>query len=411
MADPSLAIAARAAFTAIRNDAPEDLFYFFALYTTEDGSYVCATAWSEEALARVVVTYRKRDARRSVDEHTRALRFSAPDSPFHETHSEGFARFQSGKALHDACFDALRELERDGFFGCGAARSKVIVNVVYGDMSDEQWLEHAERLNPRGAVERALPYLHLHRATGRVEAWGAHAYQVNGLSLSTNHTIAYSGSGGEVGVLDVATRRPIFERKRTGEHWACALSPDATRLYLGDRDAILILDPEKGAATSFAKTGKPATLAIAPDGSRLAASSFESPLRVFDTMSRQELWEDETIRKASIAFSPDGKWLAAATLRAENGKSIGSVACFDAATGRVRWSASLGPAYTSCVAWTPEGSDLLVATSQWVGRDEDRAAPAFSASSPPRRARHGAFSRGRIRSMRWRSHRPVGASR
>lgn len=159
---PTLTAVARHAFTAIRADAPNDQFYFFALYTTALGEYVVATAWSEEALTRVVTAAATRAGNgRSIAELTRAYRFCAPDSPFHETHDEGFADFAPGKKLHEACFDAMRELDFEGFFGKGTARSKVLLNVVYGDMSDERWLQHADRLNSRAAIARALPFLTL----------------------------------------------------------------------------------------------------------------------------------------------------------------------------------------------------------------------------------------------------------
>ena len=46
----ALAAAAAKVFEALRDAHRDETFYFFALYTTEDGSYAGATAWSEEAL-------------------------------------------------------------------------------------------------------------------------------------------------------------------------------------------------------------------------------------------------------------------------------------------------------------------------------------------------------------------------
>lgn len=154
----SLTAAARAAFTAMRASAPRDRFYFFALTTTEDGRHVGATAWSEEALARTIDAFRVRDPHWRAEGHRRRLRFHEPDSPFH---GEPFADFAPDRKLHDACFDALRELDGDAFFGKGMARSKTLINVVYPDMTDRRWLENADRLNSRAALARALPFLDL----------------------------------------------------------------------------------------------------------------------------------------------------------------------------------------------------------------------------------------------------------
>ena len=52
---------------------------------------------------------------------------------------------------------------------------------------------------------------------------------------------AYTGAGGEVGVLRVSDHRALFEKQRKGEHWACALSPDGSRLFLGDKGGVLVL--------------------------------------------------------------------------------------------------------------------------------------------------------------------------
>ncbi len=182
-----LATAARTAFSALRDAHPSEHFYFFALFTTDAGEYVTTTAWSEEAFARV---------------DNRDFRFWPAESPHHSTHGALFDDFNPGSRLHEACFAALGILDAEGFFGVGAARANVILNVVYGDMSDEQWLAHAQRLNPPEAVAAALPYLRLHLPEGDVKQWGARVYQVSGLSLSSDRrVVAYTGMGGEVGIL------------------------------------------------------------------------------------------------------------------------------------------------------------------------------------------------------------------
>lgn len=373
----ALAVAARTAFTAIREGAPEEDFYFFALYTTEDGSYVCATAWSEAALASAVRASRKRDKRTGIAELTQRLRFSAPDSPYHDTYGEGFAALPPGKKLHDVCFDALRILDEDGFFGRGARRSKIIVNVVYGDMSNERWMAHAARLNPLAALKAAASFMPLQVVGGRVAQWGAAAYQANALSLSADRSrVAYSGSGGEVGVLQIADRKAVYEKKRKGEHWACALSADGSRLYLGDSDGIGVLSVGSGTMSPLAKCGKPGELALSPDGSRIAATSFDAPLRIFDTASGRRLWESKAMENGALAFSPCSTWLAVGAARAERGKWTGTLTCFEAASGRRRWSSPLGAAYNVRLAWSPEGNDILVGVSTWLGAgmDPDQAA-------------------------------------
>jgi hypothetical protein len=294
----SLGRAAATAFSAIRDAHPEERFYFFALYTTPEGSYVAATAWSEEALSKIIARYAERDPGRSVEVLARNLRFSAPDSPYHQTRPDLFSGVRACRALHEACFEALEGLDRGGFFGRGAARRGVILNVVYGDMSDERWLAHARRLNPASVAESALPFLRLNVPSGAVSRWGKSAYQVNALSLSRDRSVvAYSGSGGEVGVLRVGDRTAIYEKRRRGEHWTSALSPDGTLLYLGDADGVGRLE-----------------------------------------------------------------WLAAAA--ETRGKC--TLACYDAATGAPRWTASVGDGRDATAAWSPDGGAVFGAASTWT---------------------------------------------
>lgn len=359
------------AFAALREAHPRDRFYFYGLFTTEDGAYVVATAASEEGLAHVVSACRKLDPRRSVEELTRNLRFSAPDSPYHDMPAPGLSSFPPGAKLHDTCFEVLRRLERDGFFGQGAARADVIVNVVYGDMSDERWLEHARSLNPAEAVDRALPFLRLHLPSGNVSQWGARAYQVSAISLSADRSlVAYSGSGGEVGVLSVASRMPIYEKRLKGEHWACAISPDGSRLFLGDKNGIGVLDVRSGKSKTFVKMGKPASLALSPRGDRLAVSSWDAPLRGLDVQSAAVLWTRADIRKAALAYSSAGDALGVAYDAFEGKRRISRLACIDTESGRERWSVPLEPGVRSCLAWVPDRDEILAVSSPVISEPD-----------------------------------------
>ena len=363
----SLARAAEGAFSALRVRCPNERFYFYALYTTEEGSYACATAWSEEALSKVVAEYKRKYPEQTVEGLARQLRFSAADSPYHQTNSEAFSQFEEGRALHEACFKALERLDLDGYFGSGAVRESVIVNVVYGDMSDEKWLAHAERLNPPRAVQSALPFLGLTFPSGRVSRWGRRAYQVNALSLSADRSVvAYSGSGGEVGVLRVADRTAFYEKTRRGEHWASVLSPDGTHLFLGHAEGVGILEARTGRYRRFIKTGKPGCLALSPDGTRLLVSSWRAPLSVVDSASGKTIWAHASLKNVSAAFSPCGRWLAAAASSRATKEWNSCVWCLDTSTGHEVWSASLGAGRDASVAWTPNGEALLAAASNWT---------------------------------------------
>lgn len=370
-----LADATRTWFTALRKAHGKEHFYFFALYTTEDGTYVTPTATTEEALAATVAKYRDRDSKRARadEELVRDLRFCAPDSPYHAIDDDAFGTFvarsrRAGAELHQACFDALRILDDEGLFGRGAARAKLIVNVVYGDMSDERWLAHAEGLNPKKAIAAALPFLRLHLPSGEVTPWGTKAYQLTALSLSADaKLVAYTGSGGEIGVFDTTTRAPVLAKRlrgplHQGAHWGSVISPDGTKLYLGDETEIGILPVPKGEYTKLAKTKKPSELAITRDGALLAASSWSAPLTVYDTAKARIVWKLAGIGKVALAFSTDGAKLAVA--QGAQGKTKASVRVFDARSGKAGWTTNLGIRSDVSIAWAPDGRTLLVAASE-----------------------------------------------
>jgi WD40 repeat protein len=288
-------------------------------------------------------------------------------------------------------------LDRDGFFGEGGDRQNVILNVVYGDMSDEQWLAHAQRLNSSKVVESSLPYLQLHLPSGPVSRWGGNAYQVTALSLSLDRSlVAYSGSGGEVGVLRVADRKGIYEKRGKGQHWASALSPDGTRLFLGDSDGVGVLETWTGKYESFVKTGNPAELALSSDGKRLAVSTWDEPLRVFDTATGNPLWKQDGVKKATLSFSPCGRWLAAASACVEGKTWVASVTCYEASTGRELWTTPLGNGSTASIAWSPDGEELLGSASEWVYSDRDRTGVASLSF-------FSAMNGGKLRGVPWRS--------
>lgn len=345
-----LAAAARTAFSALRDAHPSEHFYFFALFTTDAGEYVTTTAWSEEAFARV---------------DNRDFRFWPAESPYHSTHGTLFDDFNPGSRLHEACFAALGLLDAEGFFGTGATRANVLVNVVYGDMSDEQWLAHAQRLNPPEAVAAALPYLRLNLPEGDVKQWGAGVYQVSGLSLSSDRrVVAYTGMGGEVGILSTSTRTPSLEGTFPMDLFAGLLSADGARLFVGHKQGIGFVDTQSGrSGGSVAEGGCPHSLALAPDGTRLAVVYIDGPLTVVDLETNEARWTRAAVIRACIAFSPDGLWLAAATTDRIDEEWQAKVTLLDAATGAERWSVSVGRGWSASLAWMPDGTELLVGTA------------------------------------------------
>src|SRR6478735_1447563 len=158
--------AAREAWSALREERPAEAFYYFGLWTTSLAHRPVPTACSYEGLQQAVEAARAEGL--AVEEET--LRWSVNDSPYDLYGDELFARLEPlfdtlgspydrpravNEELLEAMIGALADLDAEGFFGVGAAREAVVVNVTLPERDSVTGvLESARRLNPPGALAR-----------------------------------------------------------------------------------------------------------------------------------------------------------------------------------------------------------------------------------------------------------------
>lgn len=161
----AIAASAREAWTRLRDEHPGDDFYYFGLWTTPVAHRPAPTACSTQGLWLATASYG--EAGTSGES---SLRWDVNSSPHDLFGDELFARLDplfealgdaydrpraTNQALLEAMEGALADVDADGFFGVGAARLAVVVNVTMpaherpGDA-----LESARRLNPAAALER-----------------------------------------------------------------------------------------------------------------------------------------------------------------------------------------------------------------------------------------------------------------
>jgi len=156
--------AARQAFQAVRSANPHEHFYYFALVTTGDALRPGPSSCSLEGLERALDRYRAKGSACGAD----VLRWSEADSPYHLYGDEHFrdveALFLLGgdhRALPEPAYeeevarrfqameDALRDLDREGFFGTETERFATVINVIApGEEDEDVILARAARLNP-----------------------------------------------------------------------------------------------------------------------------------------------------------------------------------------------------------------------------------------------------------------------
>jgi WD40 repeat protein len=146
-----------------------------------------------------------------------------------------------------------------------------------------------------------------------------------------------------------------------GVHWSRALtSIGIYDLALGER------------VLAIGRRLDPRSLALSPDGSRIAASSYGAGVIVIDVTSGAILWEHDGDISSGVAWSPDGRWIAVG----ETGQGGGTLSLLDplgADDGAKRKlpAPSKAPGlydspFQAC--FTSDGATVAFANASWGGR-------------------------------------------
>jgi hypothetical protein len=164
----AIANAARQAFSTLFSNCPGS-YYYCTLVTTGEALPPTISAWSHEALATAAV---RLDRTREIQ----SIKWSYADSPHFNYGKEHFNEvrrlFLERPALNhetreddwsteytlrlDAMEAAMARLDKEGIFGRGAARNKVVI-LVEVMPPDHTNAERARRLNPPEALTEWIP--------------------------------------------------------------------------------------------------------------------------------------------------------------------------------------------------------------------------------------------------------------
>jgi hypothetical protein len=168
--------ALRAMFTDLLAANPDRSFYTFAIWTDDSLQFASAAANTEEGLVATVQRYRTEvDPKYDTTSTRNNMRWAHGDWEFFPVDNGEEHLSDINAVLQDNCdadedvfaeqieplwqvlLDGFLQLEKDGFFGTGEARSKITLLLV-GDLDDEIVDHWATVLNPPDVAERYITW-------------------------------------------------------------------------------------------------------------------------------------------------------------------------------------------------------------------------------------------------------------
>jgi hypothetical protein len=358
-ADPYLEIrralhaATQRAFSELHKQFPDEHFYVFALRSDGLGQSVTAMTNSLEALRERAEELQgsSYETAAEAEEYQRwhpgewgfipilDEAFQAVNAQVHaitknfwpQTDQMDDLGEQHAKQLHEVCTEVLADLNREGFFGEGNARSKLTVLMIPDEIGSQWVVERAYRMNPKLVAARfETQVAPASEKEGTWERLGSkNVYTMYQLAFSADKTVLAS-----IGYNLFACRRDeqnawneLFLMRWEDPFGGVAISPDGKTLFVATKrddetNEIRRFDLTAGKKKELKKWSAPArfrSLSFSRDGRWLAGEGASGQFFILDGQTGDIVARPvaaEKDRYLDVEFAPDGTMLATASYQA-----------------------------------------------------------------------------------------------
>jgi hypothetical protein len=360
---------------------PKETPYAFALHGLEGTPHLYPYVLTEEGLTQVAKRYVSQGYHETIDEARKELRYSLEDSPYSTEledklpnvdrlmepiehtldETEGYAM------LAKAAIEAFIALDKQGTFGKGKQREKLLLMIETIEAEKDWSLPSVKRLNPRVVVSR---YVAQTKVEGDYVSADDLCLSADGKLLTYDGYREVDPRTGKTYREQVACdvkglrleRRWALSSKRDGGFFSIICGPDGTVCVIDvaeleeekyETTVTRYAKGEKSRATRVVVPGEAVGLTISPDGSRLAFT-LNDKLHVLD-----EKLQTVAVHKAPKTWRIQ-KFLKSGDLLAVVNKGLITINARGQATplpylGEVLWT-SLDAAETLCaISFMKEG--------------------------------------------------------
>ncbi len=229
-----------------------------------------------------------------------------------------------------------------------------VVDVFRGVGGALAWSPDGSFFVPEGPEESGRVEIHDATTGALVRSWIGHDVDVNDVFIAANGSVATAGDDGAAVAWNPRTGKEIGRIQSPSspsDIWSPQLSADGSVLAAGDggSGSVRVVDFKTGKQRDFSGLQSSWTLALSPDGTKVALASKPGQLGIYDVRTGRRLtWVAGTnLFPADMAWSPNGKWLLASL---DSDSRIWDVDTGDLVATLLPGQRAYGPV----VAWSPD---------------------------------------------------------